>query len=339
MEDQDPPAPAAFSPATADDVAALAGVSRWTVARAFKKDASISQKSRRKVMAAAEKLGYVPDLLAASLASDRSNLVALVLDDFENPHKLVMLERLTRVLSREGMGVLLVNMLGADAAGALLSASQRRVDAAVVIGTRFDDRLLAAALEARRVKQLIVFARTSAVPNTLSIACDDAVAMRAIADHLLAAGRRRPMFVAGPDSRSATLERKAAFLGHWRARTGRTPGVIHVAGYDAGSALAGVAGTLAGREGEAAPDALVCENDIIALGAIDALRYRLGLGVPERIAVTGFDDIPLAGAPAYGLTTFRQPITDMAKHLARILGGTGRGSVLLPGRLVVRTSA
>lgn len=58
---------------TADDVAAAAGVSRWTVARAFKKDASISRKSREKVMAAAEALGYAPDLLAASLASDRSN--------------------------------------------------------------------------------------------------------------------------------------------------------------------------------------------------------------------------------------------------------------------------
>lgn len=89
---------------TADDVAAAAGVSRWTVARAFKKDASISRKSRQKVIEAAERLGYVPDLLASSLASDRSNLVALVADDFTNPHKLVMLERLTRILRKRGWG-------------------------------------------------------------------------------------------------------------------------------------------------------------------------------------------------------------------------------------------
>ena len=55
---------------TADEVAALAGVSRWTVARAFKKDGSISPKSRKRVMEVAEKLGYVPDLSAAALASD-----------------------------------------------------------------------------------------------------------------------------------------------------------------------------------------------------------------------------------------------------------------------------
>ena len=97
---------------TADDVATAAGVSRWTVGRAFRKDASISDKSRRKVMAAAKALGYSPDLLAASLASDRSNLVALLSDDFENPHSLIVLERVSRILRREGWGMLLVNMRG-----------------------------------------------------------------------------------------------------------------------------------------------------------------------------------------------------------------------------------
>ena len=323
---------------TADDVAALAGVSRWTVARAFKKDASISPRSRAKVLAAAEKLGYVPDLLAASLASDRSNLVALVLDDFGNPHKLVMLERLTRVLRREGFGVLLVDMREGGAAEALLSASQRRVDAAVVIGTRFDDGVLAAALEARRVRQLIVFARASALPNTLSIACDDAVAMREIGASLRAGARRRPLFVAGPDSESATLDRRRSFIADWRAATGETPGVIHVPAYEAGPATEAVIAAL-GARGAVPPDALVCENDIIALGAIDALRYRLGRAVPGEIAVTGFDDIPLAASPAYGLTTYRQPITAMAEALAAILAGGPRASLSLPGRLVPRESA
>ena len=136
---------------TADDVARLAGVSRWTVNRAFKKDASISQKSREKVMRAAEHLGYVPDLLASSLASDRSNLVCLLIDDFANPHKLVMLERLTRYLRKSGWDTLLVNTSEEeDTSAALLNASQRRVDAAVLIGIQFTDRSLATALGARR---------------------------------------------------------------------------------------------------------------------------------------------------------------------------------------------
>lgn len=328
-----------FLTVTADEVAALAGVSRWTVARAFKKDASISAKSRRKVMEAAEQLGYVPDLLAASLASDRSNLVALMLDDFENPHKLVMLERLTRVLTRAGFGVLLVNMLDDDASTALISASQRRVDASVVIGTRFGDRALEAALGARRVRKLIVFARTSGVANTLSISCDDAGAMREIADHLLGRGCRAPLFVAGPGSQSATLERRVGFVSYWGERTGQAPDAIEVAGYDMGSAVSGVVAALGERSPGDMPDALVCENDILALGAMDAARYRLGLAIPSGLAVTGFDDIPLAAAPGYRLTTYRQPITAMAEALVRILNGEEQGNVLLSGRIVPRDSA
>ena len=93
---------------TADDVAAAAGVSRWTVGRAFRKDASISEKSRKKVLAAAKSLGYAPDLLASTLASDRSNLVAFLSDEFENPHSLVVMECLSRILRDEGWGMLLV---------------------------------------------------------------------------------------------------------------------------------------------------------------------------------------------------------------------------------------
>lgn len=325
---------------TADDVAAAAGVSRWTVARAFRKDASISARSRERVMQAATALGYVPDLLASSLASDRSNLVALMIDDFENPHKLVMLRELTRALRAEGCGTLLVNMLDAeDGPSAFLSAMQRRVDAAVVIGTGFDDRVLATALGARRVRKLIVFARTSQVPDTISISCDDAQAMTEIADHLWARGRRRPVFLAGPQNESATLNRQQGFAARWLALGGAAPGVIHADHYAPAVACDTTLAAFGGWSTSAMPDALVCENDSLAVGAIDALRYRLGIRVPEDIAVTGFDDIPLTASPAYHLTTWRQPVAEMTRELIRVLEGAVIGTSTLSGALVVRTSS
>lgn len=334
-----PPQPSDDS-VTADDVAAAAGVSRWTVARAFKKDASISRKSREKVIAAAERLGYAPDLLASSLASDRSNLVALITNDFNNPHKLVLLERLTRLLWSRGWGTLLVHMSDSeDASAALLAASQRRVDAAVVIGTRFDDKILDTALGARRVKKLVVFARYSQNPNTLNIACDDVIAMRQIADHLLEAGYRRPAFVAGPDTQSAKLHRKTAFGEYWARQTGNNAPVIHVAEYDFGAAIQGVTELLGDSAPETRPDVLVCENDIIAIGAMDAVRYRLGLRVPEDIAITGFDDIPLSASPAYLLTTYRQPITGMTEKLLDMLEGKLNEDVFMPGKFILRDSS
>lgn len=324
---------------TADDVAAAAGVSRWTVARAFKKDASISRKTRDKVLAAADTLGYVPDLSAASLASDRSNLVALLTNDFNNPHKLVLLERLTRMLWGRGWGTLLVHMSESeDASAALMAASQRRVDAAVVIGTRYDDTLLETALGARRVKKLVIFARYSQNPNTLTLACDDELAMRDIADHLLDKGYRRPVFLAGPDTQSAKLLRKPTFTSYWQQRTGTEVPAIHADAYAFDPAIDRVCAMLSEAPAETRPDVLVCENDILAIGAMDAIRYRLGLRVPQDIAVTGFDDIPLCASPAYGLTTYRQPITQLAEKLLDVLEGTQTENVFLPGRFVARES-
>ncbi|MBV1704907.1 MAG: LacI family DNA-binding transcriptional regulator [Hyphomicrobiales bacterium] len=327
---------------TADDVATAAGVSRWTVGRAFRKDASISEKSRKKVMSAAKSLGYLPDLLAASLASDRSNLVALLCDDFDNPHKLLVLERLSRVFREEGWGTLLVNMRDAsDAPSALLAASQRRVDAAVLNGTWFDGRVMRAALGARRVRKLIVFARTSESPDTISICCDDVGALREIARYADDRGYRSPIFVAGPDTHSAILRRKETFLGEWKARHGRQPPCIHVDHYSIPLARARVREALPGLAAARRPDLLVCENDALAIGAMDALRHDLGLAVPGDVAVIGFDDVGLASSPAYDLTTWRQPLDAMAAALVDVLRADHEpsGEYVFPGELVRRGSA
>ena len=327
---------------TADDVAALAGVSRWTVNRAYKKDASISPKSREKVMTAAETLGYVPDLLATSLATDRTNLVALLVDDFANPHKLIMMERLTRILRKNGYDTLLVNTSDEeDASAALLNASQRRVDAAVLIGVSFNDQSLKAALGAKRVKKLIVFARMSANDNTISICCDDRAAMTAITQYVVSSGYRKPLFLAGPQTHSAHLQRKEIFLSQWESITGEAPKFVAVDSYDPHLAYDLITQMFRGKRKAELPDILVCENDALAMGAIDAIRFELGLSVPDDIAVTGFDDVPQASSPHYQLTTYRQPLTDMAYALVDVLEGKARSKNVnaFLGTLKARTSA
>lgn len=327
---------------TADHVAELAGVSRWTVNRAFKKNASISQKTRTKVMAAAEELGYAPDLLAASLASDQSNLVSVLIDDFANPHKLVMMERLTRVLRKNGWDTLLVNTLDEDdALSALMQASQRRVDAAIMIGSGFNDIGIATALAARRVRKLIVFSRMSLDPNTISICCDDVVAMRELTEHLVNRGYKRPLFVAGPNTQSAHVLRKETFLQKWQEATRQRPKVLPLGVYDPAAARKGVTEFLDTTAPVDLPDILVCENDAIAMGAIDAIRHNTMLRIPGDIAVTGFDDVPQAESPLYNLTTYRPPLTEMANGLVDVLKGEADTAKLrkFTGRLVIRNSA
>lgn len=327
---------------TADDVATAAGVSRWTVNRAFKKDASISPKTRAKVISAADSLGYVPDLSAAALASARSNLVALLVDDFANPHKLVMLDTLTRALRKRGFDTLLVNTLDReDTAPALLNASQRRVDATILIGIQFDDQVLAAAHDARRFKKLIIFARTSRNPETISIAVDDEAATHEIARHVIKKGYRRPLYLAGPNTISAHLLRKETFVTTWQNYFNEVPESISVARYDPVLAAEVIFARLYDRSAAARPDVIVCENDALALGVIDTIRHRLGLRVPDNIAVVGFDDVPQAGSPNYQLTTYRQPLAEMAEYLVDVLDSPDTKNLdrKFIGQLVLRDSA
>lgn len=98
--------------ATATDVALAAGVSKWTVNRAFKRDASIAEGSRSRVLAAADSLGYRPNLLARSLTTKSTQQVAVLVDDFANPHKLPVLRLLTAALQRERLVAILLNIDG-----------------------------------------------------------------------------------------------------------------------------------------------------------------------------------------------------------------------------------
>ncbi len=325
---------------TADDVATAAGVSRWTVNRAYRRDASISDKSREKVLAAAKDLGYVPDLHASSMRSEKTNLVALLVDDFGNPYKLVMMEAITSVLRRHGWDTLFVNLLETElATSALLGASQRRVDAAILIGVHIDEVELANELGARRVKHLVTFGRASNAPRTISVSVDDRVAMAEIADYVSSQGYRKPVFVAGPQTGSSHLMRKESFVDYWRANRGADPEILDVGSYDPAMTFKFVRDRYKGAT--ELPDVMVCENDAIAIGAIDAIRHELGKRVRDDIAVTGFDDVPLAGGPNYRLTTYRQPLTVMAEAVVSILKGEEPAVNLtsFDGKLVLRESA
>ena len=214
-------------------------------------------------------------------------------------------------------------------------------DAAVLIGVQFDDKVLETALGARRVRKLILFARYSENPNTISICCDDRAAMSTITDYVIGKGYERPLFLAGPQTVSAHLLRKETFLNQWFEEKHMLPEYTSVAAYDPELACARVTEYLTGMPAEDRPDILVCENDALAMGAIDAIRYNLGLRVPEDIAVTGFDNTPQGANPNYDLTSYRQPLTAMAEKLVEILKGETDTTAVkqFSGELMPRNSA
>lgn len=103
--------------ATASDVAEKAGVSKWTVSRAFTPGASISDSARDSVLAAAAELGYRPNLLARSLSQKRTHIIGVAIDEMKNPHSMMMLDMVTKQLQTRGYMALLLNITAGKTTG------------------------------------------------------------------------------------------------------------------------------------------------------------------------------------------------------------------------------
>ena len=114
--------------ATASDVAEKAGVSKWTVSRAFTPGASISDSARESVLAAAAELGYRPNLLARSL-SQNARTSSVAIDEMKNPHSMMMLDMVTKQLQTRGyMALLLEHHRRENYRAVMAMADQLQVD-------------------------------------------------------------------------------------------------------------------------------------------------------------------------------------------------------------------
>ncbi|MEQ6290091.1 LacI family DNA-binding transcriptional regulator [Vogesella sp. GCM10023246] len=328
------------SRATAADVARAAGVSKWTVTRAFTPGASIAEHSRERVLQEAAKLGYRPNLLARSLATKTTNLVAILVDDFANPYKLPVLEVLTQALQAEQMAAVLINInQHFDHLSAILDADQRQVDAVILVGTDFKDEALnEQALPASR-PPLYVLARESTIAHIPAVSCDARVSMAEINQHLWQRGYRRPGFMSGPRSLSTALGRKQHFNTFWQPHCGAPVPELRAGSYDRNAAAQVLRAYLQHTSAAERIDVLMCENDALAIGAIETARHEFGLRVPQDLAIVGYDGDELAATPSFNLTSYRQPLPQMVAALIRMLKGElPPQSLNLPGELLIRGS-
>lgn len=326
--------------ATSADVARVAGVSKWTVIRAFTPGAVIAGDTRERVLRAARELDYRPNLLARSLATRTTHLVAVLIDDFANPYKLPTLGRLTAALQSHGKLAILVNINHEyDHVEAIVNARQRQLDSIVLFGTSFRDSMISDFAEARDRAPIYVLARECTLANIPYVTCDSRAAMADMCRHLGGRGYRRPAFLGGPKAISTAMGRHRAFVNYWRKRGLPIVADMEAPEYDRRIAEQIVTGYLATTQAEQRLDLLMCENDILAIGAIEALRKRK-MKVPEDVAVAGFDDIDFAGTEAFDLTTYRQPYAEMVDVLVdMIVGRRTPENVRLNGALVIRGTA
>ena len=298
------------------DIARQVGVAPITVSRALRTPDKVSAKTRAKIEAAAERLGYVPDLVAASLASRRSRVVAVILPTITQALFADTLQGLSDVLRPAGYQLIVADSGYSEVIETSLIATLlgRRPDGLILVGGEHSDaarRLLDnAAIPVVEIWDL------PGEPLDSAVGFSNRDSVYAMTAQLVAGGRRRIGFFS---TRRNT--RAEARLAGFRA-------CLHDHGLD--PRRVGYPWTQAGEAGDAVAeftkltqrhpdlDALVCADDIIALEVLFACQ-RNGWPVPERLAITGFCDLPMAKRAYPALTTVRVPAYQIGAQTARLI--------------------
>jgi len=323
---------------TAKDVAERAGVSKWTVSRAFTEGASIAPDVKKLIRETAADMGYTPNLLARSLSTRSTQLIALVVDEMGNPNQLRTLNETTRQLQAKGYSTLLLNISPEySPATALRLADQFQVDGIIFLGTTLKHELIQFAQQVKHIP-LVVILRNSGEADIPYVSTDGYSAGAEIADLYLAQGYSRIGYMVGPLSERTELRRMEGFRDRLKENGVALSTVMEAAHYRREDGMQALRRYLEATPRANRLEAIFCENDILALGAIDALVLS---NAQNKIAIVGFDDIELANAPSYQLTTFRQPIEYLVGEAIRRVVDEDRDelpSLMAPGTLVIRNS-
>lgn len=325
--------------ATAEDVARLAGVSQSAVSRAFTPGASVAPATRKKILAAAEKIGYRPNLIARSLISGRSNIVGVGIGNLENPYFAASLEKLSVSLSAAGLRLLLFPV----GLSSLLSTSvqevlQYRLEALVLLSVSPSAELIDACHKA--LVPIILYNRIhSENLDVSSVTGDNEGGGRIIAAHLFAGGHTRYAFMSGIEESIANWGREAGFRAFLAEHD--LPVAMRDVGHFSYEGAAAAARRLLSQRDR--PDAIFCANDQMALAAIDVARAEFGLQVGREVSIAGFGDIPMAGWSSFSLTTYAQPCESMVRNTVEMVVELKEGAAaplhrVVAGRLIVRSS-
>jgi len=290
---------------TINDVAERAGVSVATVSRALRQLPNVSAATRDRVLEAARELQYSADSRASSLASGRTNIIAVAAPDFGAWYVGQTIVGVETALAAQGLDLLVLG-ISRDSDSHVHLANRlagRRVDGLLLIDFFLEAEGRAFLLDAVDVPVVVTGERIGGIT---SLAIDNHEGGRLAAEHLIDLGHKRIAFVGGPapDIRpvNADLPRK----------TGACE-ALAAAGLELWAAIEGRYSVEGGREafdvlhamGDQMPTGIFCGSDEMAVGLISRAR-QLGLGVPEDISVIGFDDHEMA--EPLGLTTVRQEV-------------------------------
>lgn len=328
---------------TIKDIARKAGVSHATVSRALRDSPAVSPTTIDHIKQVAVDMGYVPNYAARGLKTKRSNVLGVIIRRFDDPFFSRVLDGIEDVLQAEGYSLFLAasghNPVKDEEI--IASMAERRVDGVILCSKRIDDK------QREKLRSIgistVLINEQSVEDAAFSVGHDDVLGGTEITNHLLELGHRRIAFVANSNAGLTSQRRQ---LGYQAALT--AAGIIvqpeYVISIEGGQPKEGAAAVQKLIALEEMPTAIVCFNDLVAVGAIHSI-IESGLSVPHDVSVTGFDDIALAEYVTPALTTFRQPKYEIGRRSAEMMLSLLNSkepptdkAVQLRGELIVRKS-
>ncbi|SDN19525.1 LacI family DNA-binding transcriptional regulator [Allokutzneria albata] len=323
---------------TLETVAAVAGVSKSTVSRVINNLPHVRQDIREAVERAIAQTGYVPNQAARSLVTRRTGAVALVVQEpdttvFTDPYLSALIHAIADELDRTDVQLVVIM--------ARSQREQARLDRFLRAG-HVDGVLLTSTHGAGMLGGLTVPVVYGGRPlrvaeDTMWVDADNVGGARLAVEHLRERGRERIAMIAGPQDMAVSIDRQSGY------RDALDPNSRPVIAYGDFSVRSGEQAMRQLLAWEPELDAVFVSSDLMALGALEALRAN-GRRVPEDVAVVGFDDVEQAGLADPPLTTVRQPIDEQGRRMVGMLldaiaGNPGERAVTLPTSVIARQSS
>ncbi|MFC4585361.1 LacI family DNA-binding transcriptional regulator [Sphaerisporangium corydalis] len=315
----EPRRPQARQPSTLRDVAEAAGVHAATASRALnpKTQGLVSAATARRVLKAAETLGYQPNPIARSLKTSRSFTVGLVLPDLTNPLFPPIVRGIEDVLAPGGYSAWIVNTDNDPQRelAQIESLRSRQVEGLIIATARLDHPLLRK-MHDEGVRMVFVNRRVENL-DVPTVTADDATGIALAVKHLADLGHTRIAHLAGPQSTSTGVVRSRAFRHAIRDHgMADDPSLVVECARWSEADGAGAMRELLGRDDRFT--AVVAGNDLIALGCYDVFAERR-ISCPADISVVGFNDMPFLDKLSPPLTTVGVPHHDIGAEAARML--------------------
>lgn len=322
------------------DVARHAGVSVSTVSYVLNNSGPVGQYRRDRITDAIRVLGYSPNKTARSLKIRSASTIGAVVPELTNPFFAMVVEGVHQAASARDMLVVLVVPEATQQAEEkqLELLKSQQIDGLLYLsGT---GSLPASIYDIARTGPVVLIDEQILGLKLPAVVCDSRKGAREVAAHVLQQGHRQVAVIGGPPALWTAQQRLAGYREAF-AGAGLQPDDVPVYCGDyrqaSGRELAAQA-----LQAEPRPTALICANDLMALGAMEYCREAL-LRVPEDVSIVGFDDLPFSALLTPQLTSVRQPAREMGFRAASILfdlleGGAAHGTEVLQASVQVRSS-